>query len=295
MAVFVAGLAMLAARDFVPADIAIALEGGAAAVAIAGWLDDRGELGAKWRLAAHLGAAAWAVYWLGGMPSLVLGTYTVELGGAGSVLATLTIAWAVNFYNFMDGVDGIAAGEALVVGAVGTALLAPLNPPLAAVCALLAGGSAGFLPWNWSPARIFLGDVGSGFLGYLFGALALASEHARAVPAVVWILLLGVFFVDATLTLLIRMVRGERWYAAHRTHAYQRAAQNGWTHRQVTCATLLLTGALAAVSWLCVNRPRYVVVSLAVSTFVLVALYRWIVRRPGADSRFGNPVENTAR
>jgi Fuc2NAc and GlcNAc transferase len=284
VAVFLCGLLVLWVAGFVPDDLTLALAGGGALVALVGWQDDRGEVAARWRLAAHLVAAIWTVWWLGGMPTLAIGARTANLGLGGAVLATLAITWAVNLYNFMDGIDGIAAGEALVAAVIAAALLAPRDPALALLAALVAGGAAGFLPWNWSPARIFMGDVGSGFLGYLFGALALAGERSGGLPAVLWVLLLGVFFVDATLTLVTRMVRGERWYAAHRTHAYQRSVQRGWSHARVTGCTLGLTALLGLLVWLCLDDPGRVPLALGVATVGLGALYGWVVTRsaPGA-------------
>jgi Fuc2NAc and GlcNAc transferase len=281
VAAFLCGMLGLRIAGLVPADLTFALGGGGALVALVGWQDDRGEVPARWRLAAHLVAAAWTVWWLGGMPTLVIGAGTVHLGLGGAVLAILTITWAINLYNFMDGIDGIAAGEALMAAGVAAVLLAPRDPPLALLAALVAGSAAGFLPWNWSPARIFMGDVGSGFLGYLFGALALAGERSGALPAVLWILLLGVFFMDATITLVTRMARGERWYAAHRSHAYQRSVQRGWSHARVTGCTLVLTALLGLLAWRCVADPRRVPLALAAATVMLAALYGWIVTRWG--------------
>jgi Fuc2NAc and GlcNAc transferase len=104
------------------------------------------------------------------------------------------------------------------------------------------------LIWNWPPAKIFMGDVGSGLIGYGFGVLALASEREGAVPLALWMILLGVFIVDATATLIRRMLGGERWYQAHRSHAYQRAVQSGYSHRQVTLGVLGLNVLLALVA-----------------------------------------------
>jgi Fuc2NAc and GlcNAc transferase len=101
------------------------------------------------------------------------------------------------------------------------------------------------LALNWPPAKIFMGDVGSGLLGYAFGVLAIASERTGAVPLIVWMMLLGVFIVDATATLIRRVTHGERWYQAHRSHAYQRAVQAGYSHRTVTIAVLGLNSLLA--------------------------------------------------
>lgn len=229
--------------------ICIALGGGGALVAAIGWLDDRRAVPARFRLLVHLAAAAWAVGWLGGMERLQLGPWTLQLGLAGSFLAVVGVAWLINLYNFMDGIDGIAGSEAVVVGGFASALLLLAGDlPLALLSAAIASAAAGFLFWNWPPARIFMGDVGSGTLGFLFAVLAVASENRGAVPSLLWVLLLFVFIFDATVTLARRIARGEPWYSAHRSHAYQRATQGGLTHLGVTLrviATNLLLGMLA--------------------------------------------------
>jgi Fuc2NAc and GlcNAc transferase len=186
---------------------------------------------------------------------------------------------AHNLYNFMDSIEGIAAAEALVVGLGGALLLAASSPPLAPVSALVAAAAAGFLVWNWPPARLFMGDVGSGFLGFAFGALALASERARALPAVLWLVLLGPFFVDATVTLLRRLARGDRWFVAHRSHAYQRAVQAGCSHGRVTSTVAGLSLASVAGAWMALRQPAatgVVVVSTAAANCALyVAVEHW--------------------
>jgi len=151
------------------------------------------------------------------------------------------------------------------------------------------------LVWNLPPARLLMGDVGSGFLGFLFGGLALASERARALPAILWLILLGPFFVDATVTLLRRLARGDRWYEAHRSHAYQRAVQAGWSHGRVTGTVAGLSLIAVAAGWL-VGREPAALGLVAVSTVaglgaVYVAVERWypMTRRRGqADRKSGS-------
>jgi len=273
------GLAVLAATGELALRSAVAFAGGGALVAAVGWLDDRRGLPADVRLMAHLTAAVWAVGWLDGLPKLTVGAGAWQLGPPGAFLAVLGVVWATNLYNFMDGIDGLAAAEAVTVGLIGALLLGPREPGLAAVALLLAAGSAGFLPWNWPPARMFMGDVGSGFLGYLFGVLAVASENADALPALLWLLLLGPFFLDATVTLLRRLARGERVYHAHRTHAYQRAVQAGWSHRRVTMTVIELNLVLGLVGFLVVRNPTLLGGMLAATALALGLLYGAVERR----------------
>lgn len=251
-----------------------ALLGGGAIVSFVGWLDDRRNLGIGVRLLAHALAALAVVAACGGMPDLDLGNSSLHLGWAGSALAVLAIIWLTNLYNFMDGIDGLAAGQAVVAGAAAAALLAFAGAPgLAAATLVVAAAAAGFLPWNWSPARIFMGDVGSSLLGFLFAAIAIFSESRGAMPALIWALLLGVFIFDATATLLRRALAGETWYAAHRTHAYQRAVQSGRTHASVTLRALVVSALLAALAAAAVVRPAAQQVVLAGAALLLAAIY----------------------
>jgi Fuc2NAc and GlcNAc transferase len=271
--VVLAGLTLLAALGWVGLHLAVGLGGGGVLVAAVGWLDDHRSLSATVRLTVHVAAAAWVVAWLGGMPELTVGQGVLHLGFIGALLAMLGVVWATNLYNFMDGIDGLSAAEAVAAGLIGALLLAPREPSLAFVALLLAAAAAGFLVWNWPPARLFMGDVGSGFLGFLFGGLAVASENAGALPALLWLVLLGPFFVDSTVTLLRRMVRGERWHSAHRAHAYQRAVQAGWSHGRVTGVVVALSAALGLAAGFATRNHAILGPVLAAAAGVLGAIY----------------------
>jgi Fuc2NAc and GlcNAc transferase len=242
----VLGLALAGAID---GRLAAALLGSGAGCALLGFLDDHGHIAARWRLLGHFAAAGWALYWLGGAPPLALFGHTLAAGWLANALAALYLVWLLNLYNFMDGIDGIAAVEAITV-CLGAAALVGLAPGSGSAAdiglpLLLAGAAAGFLIWNFPPARIFMGDAGSGFLGITLGILSL---HAAAIaPPLLWawLILLGVFVVDATLTLLRRLLRGDKVYQAHRSHAYQQAARKFGMHRPVTLAVAAIN-----VGWL---------------------------------------------
>lgn len=259
----------------IPLPWSLAWLGGGVLVAGIGWVDDHRSVAAPWRLLVHFGAAAWAVFWLGGPPNLQVGPWFLPLGLLGVPLAVVALVWLTNLYNFMDGIDGLAGTETLTVTAVaGTLLWWSEAPALALSCWALASASAGFLSWNWPPAKIFMGDVGSGWLGFTLGTLALVGERSGTLPALVWLILLSVFVWDATFTLLQRVWRRQRWYNPHRAHAYQRAVQGGMSHRAVTLAVLalnlLVLGPAAALGW---AQPR-LMLGIVVLT-VLTALLLW--------------------
>ncbi len=203
--------------------------GGVLLTAVVGWLDDHGGLSVRERLRAHVGAGALAV-------PLAL---AVHVGEAPWLLVLLATWWifftvsAINVVNFIDGIDGMIGAQAFVFGAHLLLLAEPGGVPAAGSAALM-GASLGFLLWNWSPARIFLGDVGSGALGAFFIINALAVAAEGAVSPVQALLPLYPIFLDATVTLVRRARRGERVSEAHRQHLYQRLANGGWGHARVS-------------------------------------------------------------
>ncbi len=239
---FLAALPVLAVLGLLPWHWLWGLLGAGALVGWVGFLDDHGHVAVRWRLLAHFTAATWILVWLGGLPPLMLFGQAVDLGALGHGLAALYLVWLLNLYNFMDGIDGIASVEAICV-CLGGALLYVLlgQAALALAPLLLAAAVAGFLYWNFPPARIFLGDSGSGFLGIALGGLSLQAAWVDPRLLWCWLILLGVFLVDATLTLFRRLARGERILDAHRSHAYQVAARHYGGHLPVTLATAALT------------------------------------------------------
>jgi Fuc2NAc and GlcNAc transferase len=232
---------LLAVLGVVPFGTVLPLCLGAAMVAGIGFLDDIRDVPAALRMLVHLLAAAIVSWAVGGLPSLELNGITVPLGAFGYLIAILGVAWALNLFNFMDGIDGIAASESATAafGAAGLLWLGGATG-LALLCTVLGAASVGFLVWNWPPAKIFMGDVGSGFLGFVLAALALCSHAAGALDIWAWLVLLGVFVVDATFTLLRRLLRRQRVYQAHRSHAYQHAASRYGSHAVVTRAVLAI-------------------------------------------------------
>lgn len=252
---FLASLLVLVTNADVDNHLLIAVLGAGTVVAVLGFLDDFTDVSIRWRLLGHFSSAAWALYWLGGLPLLQVFGYAFDLGLIGNVLAAVYIVWLLNLYNFMDGIDGIASVEAVCVclgGALLYVLLGAAN--LALVPVLLAAAVAGFLCWNFPPARIFMGDAGSGFLGLVLAVLSLQAAWFKSDLLWSWIILLGVFVVDATFTLLRRLLRGDKVYEAHRRHAYQYASRQFAGHRPVTLAVMLIN-----LSWL---LPMAVLVGL---------------------------------
>jgi Fuc2NAc and GlcNAc transferase len=209
------------------------------------------------------------------VPESALANWGLHGAWIGGFIALLTLVWVANLFNFMDGIDGIAGSEAVFVSGAGALLNWSRGGSVGLTAAMLclAAASLGFLRWNWPPARIFMGDVGSGFLGFTLIVLGLAANQHGTIPFEVWGILGGFFFVDATVTLLTRMARGDRWFSAHRTHAYQWLARRWRAHLPVT----LLVSAINILwllpwAWLATSRPAYAKDFLAVALAPVVVL-----------------------
>jgi UDP-N-acetylmuramyl pentapeptide phosphotransferase/UDP-N-acetylglucosamine-1-phosphate transferase len=219
----------------------------ALAIAAVSWLDDLEPLPNRIRFGVHLAAAATATAFLGPIRFADAGSLgTVTLGTAAWPLTLLWIAGMTNAFNFMDGIDGIAGITAAVAGAAIAAAAGCLGlEPVAAVSLAFAGASIGFLTCNWPPARIFMGDVGSAFCGFLIAVLPLLGGETHGPRlAIVVAVAMWPFIFDTAFTLCRRAARGENVFKAHRSHLYQRLVIAGWSHRAVST----LYGGLSAMA-----------------------------------------------
>lgn len=234
-------LAALGWAQYITTTHTIALIGSGFCIALVGFLDDHGHIAARWRLVAHFCSAAWLLYWLGGLPPLDIFSFTLASGIFSFVIGVFYVVWLLNLYNFMDGIDGLASAQAISVTIGGVLLYFLVNEPQFALLPVtLACAVAGFLVWNFPPAKIFMGDAGSGFLGVILAGLSIQAGWVQPQLFFSWLILLGVFIVDATLTLLMRLIRGQKVYEAHRSHAYQHAAIRYRSHFIVTMVVLVI-------------------------------------------------------
>jgi len=220
---FICFMTLIWHRDHSQLGLLIALAGAGGWVAIVGFLDDHRHIPATWRLVAHLLGGLWALYWLSDVPAIA-----GLPGWVGGVLACLYIVGFLNFYNFMDGIDGIATTQAILAGLAYAAFA--LDAPPAWLCLGLVAGGLGFLPFNFPKARIFLGDVGSGALGYALAASAAWIAQRDWPHAPLLLLPLSAFLADASLTLAARAAARQRWWTPHAEHAYQFWARHLRSH-----------------------------------------------------------------
>jgi Fuc2NAc and GlcNAc transferase len=215
-------------------------------LALVGVLDDRHNLPASWRYGVQL-ATALLITFLSPLAQRLfvgLGWWLLPLVVA---LLLIAVTAVINFINFMDGLDGLVAGCLAIAIAAGTSQLPTPTEPLWA----LVGALFGFLAWNWSPAKVFMGDVGSTFLGAVFAGLVL---QASSWPEALGLLLVATPLLgDACLCVPRRLLAGQRVFQAHRLHLYQRLHQAGWPHARVAglyiAATALLALALLLAGW----------------------------------------------
>jgi UDP-N-acetylmuramyl pentapeptide phosphotransferase/UDP-N-acetylglucosamine-1-phosphate transferase len=256
---------VLARTESVPSGV-VGITLGAVLLATVSWLDDLRGLSPVVRLLTQAAAVAIGIFVLPGPRDLF---YLAAIG--------LVWIWWINLFNFMDGIDGLAGSEAAAIGA-GLLLFAcvgaGVDPTLRALAAASTGAVIGFLVWNWSPAKIFLGDVGSVPLGYILGFLLLdlaVRGHWRIA------LILPLYFLaDATITLARRSLRGERVWQAHREHFYQQAVRRGLSHAAVVKRVIAADLVLIGCSWASENgwTATALATSAATVAILLTALAR---------------------
>ena len=243
------------------------LLGPAVALAMASYFDDRHALPATVRLVLHL-AAAGAFLWLAAGPA-----HTATL-----VVLLFAIAWITNLYNFMDGADGLSGGMAVIgFGTYGLAAWLGGNHELGLLAWSIVAAAAGFLMFNFPPAKIFMGDVGSIPLGFLAGAFGVAGWQQGLWPLWFPLVVFAAFIVDATTTLARRLLRGERVWVAHRQHYYQRLILSGWSHRRTALSEygLMITCSIAALAGL--QQPQAGQFAVIAGLALAFALAMWAV------------------
>jgi UDP-N-acetylmuramyl pentapeptide phosphotransferase/UDP-N-acetylglucosamine-1-phosphate transferase len=251
---------------------------GVVALGAVSFVDDLGGLPAALRLAFQLLAVAGVLALLPADALVFQGVLPLP---ADRIVSALAWLWFINLFNFMDGIDGISGVEAASIG-LGLALVAWFVGSFASLGLALctAAAALGFLAWNWHPARVFLGDVGSVPLGFALGWLLIGAALDGAWAAA--LILPAYYWADATLTLLKRLARGEAVWRAHRSHFYQRAVQAGMGHAEVARHVLSTNLALLAFGYLSLQAPPWIALVLAV--FPVAAVLR----------RFGRPPPDSA-
>ena len=273
------------------------IAGTAFVVAAVSFIDDRSHVPVAARLTAQLAAGGLLV--AGGLGTRSIGLPGVELylsGEAALLLSLLFIVWMTNLYNFMDGMDGFAGGMAVIGFGTFAMLGWVADAPVFASCSLVvAASAAGFLLFNFPPARIFMGDIGSSSLGFLAAAFMLWAARDGTFPLWIGVLIFAPFIVDATVTLLRRLLRRDKIWIAHKAHYYQRLVQLGWGHKSTVIAEYLLMLSCALSAAFVLQQPpaiQWAILGLWVALFAaLASMVDWHGKRISREKNAGNNEE----
>lgn len=255
-------------------------------LAVVSYIDDLGHVKPLWRLVTQISAVCLGIYWVGGIPTVIASHLSFALQAGFLLVVILFLVWIVNLYNFMDGIDGIASLEAIAV-CLGLSLLLWLSLPTRGhflVPLVLSVCTVGFCCWNFPKAKIFMGDIGSCFIGLQLGLFAIYYAHLDLNFFWCVIILLGTFISDATVTLARRIVRGQKIYLAHREHAYQHLVIKAGSHIPIAIAyaSITLLWLLPIASLVVMSKLNWAIGVLVAYLPVLIAA---LICRAGKPSQ----------
>ena len=236
------------------------------AISVVSYFDDMYDLSPKLRMIVQSLVAFGGIYALGGFESFALGFVSISNPIITNIFAFLLIVWFINLYNFLDGINGYAGSEALFLAIAGFILFGGGHFIVLGVAVL------GFLYWNFNKAKIFMGDVGSTLLGYNVAIFTLYYANQEPSNLWIWIILFGLFWFDATLTLVRRILNGEKISQAHKKHAYQRLNQSDWSHFKVTNYSILVNIFLFTIVYFISN----ILIAFAISIIFLYIIMIFI-------------------
>ncbi len=235
-------------------------------ISLVSFFDDIYELSPKLRLIVQSSVAIVGIYLIGGLESITFGFFIIENQIITNIFAFLLIVWFINLTNFIDGINGYVGSEFVFLGLAGFFIFGDAHFAVLAVCVL------GFLFWNWNKAKIFMGDVGSTLLGYNIAIFMLYYTNQESTNLWIWIILFGVFWFDATLTLFRRKLNAEKLSQAHKKHAYQRLNQSGWSHFKVTNYSIVINLILFGIVYFISN----IFIAFIISLILLYLIMKFI-------------------
>jgi UDP-N-acetylmuramyl pentapeptide phosphotransferase/UDP-N-acetylglucosamine-1-phosphate transferase len=267
------GLSVLYVLGKIPVNLYAALLCGIP-VSIMGLVDDIVTVSPKVRLIGQFLSTSLAIFFLGGIETVDLGFTILHSSVLFNIIAIIGIVWLINLFNFLDGIDGYISAEIIFICLTAFFLLG-VDLPL-----LLVAATAGFLIWNWQPAKIFMGDVGSTLIGFTAGVFAVYYQNINESSIIVWLMLTSLFWFDATLTLFRRWRNNEKLSIAHRKHAYQRVVQSGFSHQKTVLFSLLVNMPVIGLVWFSIKYPV-----LLLPLFIINLIYLFIIMKV-VDKRF---------
>lgn len=242
-------------------------------ISIAGFVDDIISVSSGLRLAIQAVFTSLAVLFLGGISSVDIGFTVLNSSVIFNILAVVGIIWFINLFNFLDGIDGYISTEVIFI-CVAIFLLSGIELPL-----FLAVATAGFLIWNWQPAKIFMGDVGSTLLGFSIGIFTIFYQSTGQTSIIVWLMLASLFWFDATLTLFRRWRNREKLSEAHRKHAYQRIVQAGFSHQKTVLYSVIFNILILGLTWLGIIIPKMLLLFFFLNVAGLYVIVKIIDRK----------------
>jgi len=242
-------------------------------ISIIGLLDDVYTLSPKVRICIQISSAIGAILFLGGISSIHIGFTELYAPVLFSSLAVIGVVWFTNLFNFLDGIDGYISTEVIYIG-IAAYIFFGMAPPL-----ILAAITAGFLLWNWQPAKIFMGDVGSTLLGFTIAVFAIYYQNTNEASLIVWLMISSLFWFDATLTLYRRWRNKEKLSKAHKKHAYQRAVLSGLSHQRTVLFAMAVNIPILGLAWLGIVFPALTVPVLAANIAYLYMVVRVVDKK----------------
>ena len=242
-------------------------------IAVVSYLDDLYELKPRTRFLTQLITAVTGLLSLGGLNVLDFGLFTIENPIITNSIAVVAIIWFINLYNFLDGIDGYAGSEAIFLAIAGYLLFGDVH------FAVLIAAVLGFLIWNWHTAKIFMGDVGSTLLGYNIAIFTIYYANQEAGNLWIWLILFGLFWFDATLTLFRRYRNKEKLSEAHKKHVYQRLNQSGWSHSKVVLWSIAVNAILLGLVYFISNK----LIIFVIAILILYAIVRFVDTKKSFD------------
>ena len=267
--VWMAGLSYLFVKGEIETNLFLALSSGMVLFVIS-LIDDVIDLKPAIRMAAQSVSVATALYFIGGVQSIDFGFFVFNHVWINTFLAFIGLIWFINLFNFLDGIDGYASAETILISLAFFALFTDY------FLLILVFSTLGFLVWNWQSAKIFMGDVGSTVLGFTLGLLALYYSQKYYISIFTLLIPSALFWFDASLTLFRRWRNNEKLSEAHKKHAYQRLVQSGWSHQKVVVYSIGVNLVLFALAYGAFVWPKFVMLFFGVALGLLYGITRWV-------------------
>jgi UDP-N-acetylmuramyl pentapeptide phosphotransferase/UDP-N-acetylglucosamine-1-phosphate transferase len=242
-------------------------------ITIIGFFDDIVKISPKLRLIVQIICAFFAVYFLGFSISVDLGFFILKSKFLLGIVAIIAIIWFINLFNFLDGIDGYISVEILFI-CLAVFLVFDVRLPL-----IFAAATSGFLIWNWQPAKIFMGDVGSTLIGFTIAVFAIYYQNPSQSSIIVWLMLTSLFWFDATYTIFRRLRNHEVLSDAHKKHAYQRIVQYGFSHKKTVISSLIVNLPILGLSWFAYLFPKLLLPFFCINLIYLYLIMRLVDKR----------------